>query len=63
LFSVLRIAVAYFLSFVFTLVYGYIAAYNRKAERFMVPLLDTLQSIPVLSFLATGDDFDGRSFS
>ena len=51
LFSVLRIAVAYFLSFGFTLVYGYIAAYNRKAERFMVPLLDTLQSIPVLSFL------------
>jgi NitT/TauT family transport system permease protein len=51
LFSFLRIAVAYFLSFVFTLVYGYIAAYNRKAERFMVPLLDTLQSIPVLSFL------------
>src|SRR5579864_526971 len=51
LFSVLRIAVAYFLSLVFTLVYGYIAAYNRKAERFMVPLLDTLQSIPVLSFL------------
>ncbi len=35
----------------FTLVYGYIAAYNRKAERFMIPLLDTLQSIPVLSFL------------
>src|SRR5262249_26235366 len=51
LFSVLRIAVAYFLSFGFALVYGYIAAYNRKAERFMVPLLDTLQSIPVLSFL------------
>jgi NitT/TauT family transport system permease protein len=51
LFSVLRIAVAYFLSLVFTLVYGYIAAYNREAERFMVPLLDTLQSIPVLSFL------------
>jgi NitT/TauT family transport system permease protein len=51
LFSVLRIAVAYFFSLVFTLVYGYIAAYNRRAERFMVPLLDTLQSIPVLSFL------------
>jgi NitT/TauT family transport system permease protein len=51
LFSFLRIAVAYFLSFGFTLVYGYIAAYNRQAERFMVPLLDTLQSIPVLSFL------------
>jgi NitT/TauT family transport system permease protein len=51
LFSVLRIAIAYLFSFVFTLVYGYVAAYNRKAERFMIPLLDTLQSIPVLSFL------------
>jgi NitT/TauT family transport system permease protein len=51
LFSVLRISIAYFLSLAFTLVYGYIAAYNRRAERFMVPLLDILQSIPVLSFL------------
>ncbi len=51
LFSVLRIAAAYFLSLAFTLVYGYIAAYNRRAEVFMVPLLDVLQSIPVLSFL------------
>jgi NitT/TauT family transport system permease protein len=49
--SLLRIAIAYFLSLGFTLVYGYIAAYNTKAERFMVPLLDVLQSIPVLSFL------------
>jgi len=51
LFSVLRIVTAYLISFVFTLVYGYTAAYNRRAEKFMVPLLDTLQSIPVLSFL------------
>jgi NitT/TauT family transport system permease protein len=50
-FSLIRIAVAYVLSLAFTLVYGYIAAYNAKAERFMIPLLDTLQSIPVLSFL------------
>jgi NitT/TauT family transport system permease protein len=48
---VLRISFAYGLSLAFTLVYGYVAAYNRKAERFMIPLLDTLQSIPVLSFL------------
>jgi len=46
-----RITIAYLLSLIFTLVYGYIAAYNAKAERFMVPLLDVLQSIPVLSFL------------
>jgi len=51
MYSILRIVFAYLLSLAFALVYGYIAAYNRKAERFMIPLLDTLQSIPVLSFL------------
>src|SRR5215471_1707565 len=50
-YSLLRILVAYALSLAFTLVYGYIAAYNSRAERFMIPLLDVLQSIPVLSFL------------
>jgi NitT/TauT family transport system permease protein len=50
-YSLLRIGIAYFLSLAFTLVYGYIAAYNPRAERFMIPLLDVLQSIPVLSFL------------
>jgi NitT/TauT family transport system permease protein len=49
--SLLRITLAYLLSLAFTLVYGYISAYNAKAERFMIPLLDVLQSIPVLSFL------------
>ncbi len=49
--SLLRITVAYVLSLIFTLVYGYAAAYNAKAERIMIPLLDILQSIPVLSFL------------
>jgi NitT/TauT family transport system permease protein len=51
LFSVARIAVAYFLSLAVSLVYGYVAANNAKAERLMIPLLDTLQSIPVLCFL------------
>src|SRR5271168_1611884 len=51
IFSVARIMLAYFVSLIFTLVYAYIAAHNKKAERFMIPLLDTLQSIPVLSFL------------
>jgi NitT/TauT family transport system permease protein len=50
-YSLLRITIAYILSLIFTLVYGYVAAYNRRAERFMIPLLDVLQSIPVLSFL------------
>jgi NitT/TauT family transport system permease protein len=50
-YSLLRITIAYVLSLGFTLVYGYVAAYNARAERFMIPLLDVLQSIPVLSFL------------
>jgi NitT/TauT family transport system permease protein len=50
-YSLLRIALAYVLSLVFAIIYGYIAAYRPRAERFMIPLLDVLQSIPVLSFL------------
>ena len=50
-YSLLRIALAYVLSLIFAIVYGYIAAYRPTAERFMIPLLDVLQSIPVLSFL------------
>ena len=51
LFSVARIAVAYAISLAVTLVYAHVAAHNPRAERIMIPLLDTLQSIPVLSFL------------
>ncbi len=50
-YSLLRIALAYVLSLLFAVAYGYIAAYRPRAERFMIPLLDVLQSIPVLSFL------------
>ncbi len=50
-YSLLRIALAYVLSLIFAVTYGYIAAYRPGAERFMIPLLDVLQSIPVLSFL------------
>ncbi len=51
MFSVARIAVAYFASLIFAIAYGYIAARHARAERLMIPLLDTLQSIPVLCFL------------
>jgi len=49
--STARMAAAYALSMLFTLVYGYVAARNRRAERVMMPLLDVLQSVPILSFL------------
>jgi NitT/TauT family transport system permease protein len=50
-YSLLRITIAYVLSLAFALVYGYVAASNQRLERYMIPLLDVLQSIPVLSFL------------
>ncbi len=51
LFSVGRMATAYILSLVFSLVYGRITAYNARAELVLMPLLDILQSVPILSFL------------
>ncbi len=50
-YSLLRIGAAYLLSLVFAVGYGYAAARSRRAERILLPLLDVLQSIPVLSFL------------
>jgi len=50
-YSVVRIGLAYLLSLVFAVGYGYIAAYNERAESLMIAALDILQSIPVLSFL------------
>lgn len=51
LLSLSRGLAAYLLSLGFTLVYGYWAAKDRMAERVLVPLLDILQSIPVLGFM------------
>ncbi len=49
--SVSRMLAAYLLSVVFSFAYAYTAAYNKSASKFMVPLLDILQSIPLLSFM------------
>jgi len=51
LFSLARITIAYAISLVLTLIYAYVASHSARAERILIPLLDTLQSIPVLSFL------------
>jgi NitT/TauT family transport system permease protein len=50
--STLRMFAALSWSLVFTLVYGYFAARSRRAERVLIPLLDILQSVPVLGFLS-----------
>jgi len=49
--SVGRMSAAYALSMLFTLFYGRAAAYNPRLERLLMPLLDVLQSVPILSFL------------
>jgi NitT/TauT family transport system permease protein len=49
--SLLRMFIALLLSIVFTLVYGHAAARSRRAEKLLVPILDILQSVPVLGFL------------
>jgi NitT/TauT family transport system permease protein len=49
--STLRMAIAYLLSLAFGIAYARIAAGSRAAERLMLPLLDILQSIPILSFM------------
>jgi NitT/TauT family transport system permease protein len=46
-----RMFAAYLLSLLFSLTYGYTAARSKTAERIMLPVIDVLQSVPILSFL------------
>jgi NitT/TauT family transport system permease protein len=50
--STLRMFIALGFSTLFTFVYGYAAARSKRAERVLVPMLDILQSVPVLGFLS-----------
>jgi len=50
--SLLRMFLAFGASILFTFVYGYIAAHNLSARKILIPLLDILQSVPVLGFLS-----------
>lgn len=50
--STVRMYLAYILSMVFTFIVGRVAAYNPRAERWIIPILDILQSVPALGFLA-----------
>jgi len=49
--SVIRMAAAYALSMVFSLSYGRVTASGPWAERLLLPVLDILQSVPILSFM------------
>ncbi|MDB5362276.1 MAG: binding-protein-dependent transport system inner rane component [Rhodospirillales bacterium] len=50
--TTLRMLAALAASLVFTLVYGTLAAKSRRAELVLVPILDILQSVPVLSYIS-----------
>jgi NitT/TauT family transport system permease protein len=50
--TTLRMFAAMACSLLFTFVYGAFAAKSRRAEMVLVPLLDILQSLPVLTFLS-----------
>src|SRR4051812_41141252 len=49
--SVVRMAAAYLLSMAFSLIYGRLIVSGPWAERLLLPVLDILQSIPILSFM------------
>ena len=49
--SITRMLLAYILSLIFTFVYGYYAASDKRRERILMPILDVLQSIPILAYL------------
>lgn len=50
--TVLRMFIALAISILFTFIVGAIAAKNRRAEQVIIPAIDILQSVPVLSFLS-----------
>ncbi len=49
--SFVRMLLAAFLSLLFTFTYATLAAKSRRAEKVMIPVLDFLQSLPILGFL------------
>jgi NitT/TauT family transport system permease protein len=50
--TVLRMALALVASLGFSLAYAALAAKSRRAEQVLIPVLDILQSVPILSFLS-----------
>ncbi len=50
--TTLRMFIALFFSLVFTFTYATLAAKSRRAETVLIPILDVLQSVPILGFLA-----------
>jgi NitT/TauT family transport system permease protein len=50
--TTMRMLAAMVASLIFTLTYGTLAAKSRRAEKVLVPILDILQSVPVLGYIS-----------
>ena len=50
--TVLRMGAALLLSLLFTFIFATWAAKSRQAEKIIIPMIDVLQSVPVLAFLS-----------
>lgn len=50
--TVLRLFIGLLFSLLFTFIVGAMAAKNKRAERIIIPIIDIMQSVPILSFLS-----------
>lgn len=50
--TVVRMLIALVFSFLFTFTFATLAAKNRRAEKIIIPVIDVLQSVPILGFLS-----------
>jgi len=48
--SLIRLFIAFLISIAFSITYGIIAAKKARAEKILIPILDILQSVPILGF-------------
>lgn len=50
--TIIRMGIALFFSLLFTFTIGTLAAKNARAEKFILPFIDIMQSVPILGFLS-----------
>ncbi|AVP87513.1 sulfonate ABC transporter permease [Candidatus Phycorickettsia trachydisci] len=50
--TIFRMIIGIFISLVFSICYASIAASNKRAEQIMMPILDVLQSVPILGYIS-----------
>ncbi|MEM2955095.1 MAG: ABC transporter permease subunit [Nitrososphaerales archaeon] len=48
--SLIRMLIAFLISLAFAITYGIIAARKARVEKILIPILDVLQSVPILGF-------------